>query len=69
MEFLWKTLNIEKRPLLTTYTVKNLGSRLQFSIDKAKRELGWKPKVSFQEGFARTMDWLKTLDSVSLKTK
>jgi len=54
---------------LTTYTVKNLGSRLQFSIDKAKRELGWKPKVSFQEGFARTMDWLKTLDSVLLKTK
>ena len=69
MEFLWKTLNIEKRPLLTTYTVKNLGSRLQFSIDKAKRELGWKPKVSFKEGFARTMDWLKTLDSVLLKTK
>lgn len=69
MEALWKLLKIEKRPLLTTYTVKNLGSRLQFSIDKARRELGWKPKIPFEEGFQRTMQWLKTLDLASLKTK
>lgn len=69
MEMLWKLLKIEKRPLLTTYTVKNLGSRLQFSIAKAKRELGWTPKISFDEGFARTMQWLKTLDVASLKIK
>jgi nucleoside-diphosphate-sugar epimerase len=41
--------------------VKNLGSRFKFTIDKAARELGWKPKVSYGEGFARTMEWLKTL--------
>ncbi len=69
METVWKALKIEKRPLLTTYTVKNFGSRLQFSIDKAKRELGWVPKIPFQEGFAKTMQWLKTLDIASLKTK
>ncbi|MGQ9844090.1 MAG: NAD-dependent epimerase/dehydratase family protein [Spirochaetota bacterium] len=69
MEMLWKLLKIEKRPLLTTYTVKNLGSRLQFSIAKAKRELGWTPKISFEEGFARTMQWLKTLDVALLKMK
>ncbi|HOJ28706.1 MAG TPA: 3-beta hydroxysteroid dehydrogenase, partial [Spirochaetota bacterium] len=69
MEAVWKLFTIEKRPLLTTYTVKNLGSRLRFSIDKAKRELGWVPKISFKEGFERTMQWLKTLDLESLKIK
>ena len=39
MEFFRKLFNQKERPLLTTYTVKNLGSRLHFSIDKAKREL------------------------------
>ena len=69
MEVLWKAFNIKTRPLLTTYTVKNLGSRLKFSIAKAERELGWKPKVPFQEGFAKTMEWLKTLDLKTLKQK
>ena len=33
MEAAWRTLGIEVRPLLTTYSVKNLGSRLKFSIE------------------------------------
>lgn len=61
MEMIWKALGKKERPLLTTYVVKNLGSRFKFTIDKAARELGWKPKVSYGEGFARTMEWLKTL--------
>ncbi len=69
MELLWKIFRIKTRPLLTTYVVKNLGSRLKFSIDKAKRELGWSPKISFSEGFEETMKWLKTLDVAKLKTK
>ena len=62
MELVWKALGKTERPLLTTYVVKNLGSRFRFSIAKADRELGWKPKVPFQEGFMHTMEWLKTLD-------
>ncbi|HIE16931.1 MAG TPA: NAD-dependent epimerase/dehydratase family protein [Dehalococcoidia bacterium] len=69
MELVWKLLRKQSRPLLTTYTVKNLGSRLKFSIAKAKRELGWNPKVSYSEGFRRTMEWLKTLDLKMLKQK
>jgi nucleoside-diphosphate-sugar epimerase len=52
----------KKRPLLTTYSVKNLGSRLEFSIEKAKRELDWTPKISYQQGLQKTLIWLKTLD-------
>ena len=69
MEFLWRLFRIQKRPLLTTYTVTNLGSRFRFSIDKAWRELGWKPRISYREGFQKTMKWLKTLDAASLKQK
>lgn len=69
MEIVWKLFRIKTRPLLTTYTVKNLGSRLRFSIAKAERVLGWKPKISFNQGFEETMRWLKTLDVAQLKTK
>ncbi|MBM3119485.1 MAG: NAD-dependent epimerase/dehydratase family protein [Chloroflexi bacterium] len=69
MELIWKLLRKKTRPLLTTYTVKNLGSRLKFSITKAERELGWKPKISYSEGFKKTMAWLKTLDLTTLKQK
>jgi nucleoside-diphosphate-sugar epimerase len=69
MELLWKLFSIKMRPLLTTYTVTNLGSRFRFSIDKAERELGWKPRISYREGFAQTMAWLKTLDLEKLKQK
>jgi nucleoside-diphosphate-sugar epimerase len=69
MEFIWKLFRIKMRPLLTTYTVTNLGSRFRFSIDKAQRELGWKPRITYREGFRKTMEWLKTLDIASLKQK
>ena len=69
MELTWKMFRKKTRPLLTTYTVKNLGSRFKFSIAKADRELGWQPKISYSEGFRRTMEWLKTLDLKTLKQK
>ncbi|OVE80426.1 hypothetical protein BVY01_00345 [bacterium I07] len=59
MEFKGKMLNRHKRPLLTRYTVKNLGSRLQFSIQKAEKLLGWTPIIDYQTGFERTMSWLE----------
>jgi len=69
LEGTWKALRKTTRPLLTTYTVKNLGSRLRFSIAKAEHELGWKPRVPWTEGFAQTMEWLKALDRTTLKQK
>lgn len=69
MEFVWRLFRIRMRPLLTTYTVTNLGSRFRFSIEKAERELSWKPRIPYREGFKKTMEWLKTLDVASLKQK
>lgn len=69
MEGLWRLLGLPKRPLLTTYAVKNLGSRFRFSIAKAERELGWRPRVSHEEGMRAALAWLQTLDRSSLKQK
>lgn len=69
MEFFGKLFDKKERPLLTTYTVKNLGSRLRFSIEKAIKELDWKPKTSYTEGFANTMEWLDKQNKNELKQK
>ena len=69
MELFCKFAGKDKRPLLTTYTVKNLGSRLRFSIDKARKDLGWTPKTDYADGFKKTMEWLSTLDLENLQIK
>jgi nucleoside-diphosphate-sugar epimerase len=61
-EITWRILSNKKRILVISYTVKNLGSRLRLSISKAERELGWKPRIFYEEGFERAMVWLKSLD-------
>ncbi|MEW5736650.1 MAG: NAD-dependent epimerase/dehydratase family protein [Thermodesulfobacteriota bacterium] len=69
LEGIWRAFKIHTRPLLTTYAVKNLGSRLKFSIAKAERVLGWRPKVSHEEGMRRTLAWIKGLEKEELKGK
>jgi nucleoside-diphosphate-sugar epimerase len=59
-EALWKTLGKTCRPLLTTYSVKNLGSRWRFSIDNARQTLNWKPSHTYEEGMDTTMKWYMT---------
>ena len=48
-----------KPPRLTQGRLKFLGLNLDFSIEKAKRELGWRPPVSFDEGMRETIEWYK----------
>jgi 2-alkyl-3-oxoalkanoate reductase len=46
-------------PRLTQARLKFLGLNLDFSIDKAKRELGYLPRVGFDQGMKETLDWFK----------
>lgn len=59
MELIWSALRIKSRPLLTTYVIKNFGGKINYSQSKAKQELGWEPPFSFEEGFEKTMNWVK----------
>jgi nucleoside-diphosphate-sugar epimerase len=51
--------NAPNPPLLTQARVKLLGLNLEFSIEKAKRELGYQPRVSFDEGMKQTIAWYR----------
>ena len=44
---------------LITYVTDRAGHDLRYAIDptKIKNELGWQPKVKFDEGFEKTVDW------------
>jgi nucleoside-diphosphate-sugar epimerase len=46
-------------PLLTQARVKFLGLNLDFSIEKAKRELGYRPRYTFDEGMRATIAWYR----------
>jgi dTDP-glucose 4,6-dehydratase len=47
---------------LITYVTDRAGHDLRYAIDasKIKKELGWEPKVRFDEGFEKTVDWYLT---------
>jgi nucleoside-diphosphate-sugar epimerase len=51
--------NHPRPPILTQARLKFLGLNLDFSIDKARRELGYRPAVSFEEGMAETVRWYR----------
>ena len=44
-------------PMITRYAVWLMGRRSYFSAEKARRELGWKPSVSYEQGVPRTIQW------------
>jgi len=48
----------ESRELIT-FVKDRPGHDLRYAIDasKIKKELGWKPSVTFEEGLAKTIDW------------
>jgi nucleoside-diphosphate-sugar epimerase len=49
----------KEAPGLTWARLKFIGFNLDFSIEKAKRELGYRPRVSFDDGMYQTMTWFK----------
>src|SRR5262249_13879949 len=50
----------KEAPRVTQGRVKLLGLDLDFSIEKARRELGYSPKMSFEQGMKETLEWFKS---------
>jgi nucleoside-diphosphate-sugar epimerase len=46
-------------PRLTQARLKFLGLNLDYSIEKAKRDLGYRPRVRFDQGMRETMAWYR----------
>jgi nucleoside-diphosphate-sugar epimerase len=51
--------NSPTAPRLTMARFKFLGLNLDFSIAKARKELGYQPRVAFAQGMAETINWFK----------
>lgn len=61
-EFLYGTLNMKKEPPMTKFIAKELATSHWFDITAAKRDLGYEPFVSTEEGLKRLEAWLKNAD-------
>jgi nucleoside-diphosphate-sugar epimerase len=46
-------------PMLTSAKLKFMGYNLDYSIEKARRELGYDPQVGFDQGIIEAVNWLK----------
>jgi nucleoside-diphosphate-sugar epimerase len=52
-------------PMLTKAAFKFMALNLDFSIDKAKRILGYQPKVDFKDGMREALDWASRKEHVA----
>ena len=61
-EFVYKLFNIKKDPPMTRFVAKELATSHWFNISKAKKDLGYYPKVSTKEGLHRLKLWFSTME-------
>lgn len=61
-----KLTNSESKVVNTQWRPGEKGLRLSVSIEKAEKELGYKPKWSLEEGLKRTIAWLSRASISSL---
>ena len=57
MELFGHLFRTSRPPLVTRYAVWLMGRRCFFSCEKARRELGWRPTVGYDEGIERAVRW------------
>ncbi len=56
----YRLLKIQSEPLLTPFIAKQLSSSHWYDISAAKRDFGYQPTVSIDEGMNRLKAWVKT---------
>jgi nucleoside-diphosphate-sugar epimerase len=54
-----KARGAKEAPLFNFTRLKFMGYNLDFSSEKAREELGYNPRVKFDEAMSETMDWYK----------
>ena len=61
LECIWKLLHLSGEPPMTRFVAIQLAEDHWFSIEAARRDLGYEPIISMEEGLRETVDWLKAL--------
>ena len=57
LEAAGKLLRLRRPPLITRYAAWLIGRTAFYSTDKAQEQLGWQPRVGYEEGVRRTVEW------------
>jgi nucleoside-diphosphate-sugar epimerase len=60
MEMLYKLFKLSGEPPMTRFVADELATSHWFDIDAARRDLGYRPSVSMEEGLCRLENWLKS---------
>ncbi len=60
LEGIYTWFSIAREPRMTRFLAEQLARSHWFSIDRAKRDLGYTPKISTAEGLDRVVAWLGT---------
>jgi nucleoside-diphosphate-sugar epimerase len=58
LETIYGLLRLESEPLMTRFLAEQLAHSHWFNIEAARRDLGYRPRVSTAEGLQRTAEWL-----------
>ena len=69
LEGVYHLIQSKKRPLLTRQAVRMLSSTAVVDASKARRVLGWSPRISQNDAIKRTMDWLVSVNPSEWKVK
>ena len=59
LEAIYKVLHLSKEPYITRFLVETVSQSNWFTINAAKRDLGYTPQISIDEGLRRLEEWLK----------
>ncbi|MBW2655050.1 MAG: NAD-dependent epimerase/dehydratase family protein [Deltaproteobacteria bacterium] len=59
-EFVYTLFNIKKEPPITRFAAKELATSHWFNISRAKKDLGYTPKISTKEGLQKLKQWFLT---------
>ncbi len=60
-EIVGRAIRLGRPPHFTRYVVALLGRSTRFSIERARTELGWEPRVPAAEGLRRTLEWYRSI--------
>jgi nucleoside-diphosphate-sugar epimerase len=67
-ELVGHAIRLQRPPHVTRYGVSLFGRSTQFSVEKARSQLGWEPRVPAAEGLRRTLAWYRTTEAAAPAT-
>jgi nucleoside-diphosphate-sugar epimerase len=60
-EGIWGALRLAGEPPMTRFVAHELATAHWFSIEAARRDFGYSPRISIEEGLVRLREWLSTI--------